>query len=106
MSASADEPQLICGKCGKRLQGVGRVADRCSACLLELARDEKELPDYSKITTIQPGKRGADPLASWQSCETVGAPFFATDPVMNEEQPGGIIFLLHFREFRIVRTPK
>ena len=48
----------------------------------------------------------ADFLASWQSCETVGAPLFATDPVMNEEQPGGIIFLLHFRKFRIIRTPK
>jgi len=44
MSASADEPQLTCGKCGKRLQGVGRVADLCLACLLELARDEEELP--------------------------------------------------------------
>jgi hypothetical protein len=44
MSASADEPQLICGKCGKRLQGVGRVADLCLACLLELARDEEEPP--------------------------------------------------------------
>jgi serine/threonine protein kinase/predicted ATPase len=44
MSASADESKLICGKCGTRLQGVGRVADLCLACLLELARDEKELP--------------------------------------------------------------
>jgi hypothetical protein len=44
MSASADEPQLTCGKCGKRLQGVGRVADLCLACLLELARDEEEPP--------------------------------------------------------------
>jgi tetratricopeptide (TPR) repeat protein len=44
MSASADGPNLTCGKCGAALQRVGKCTDRCVACLLELALDEAEVP--------------------------------------------------------------
>src|SRR5580704_7957131 len=63
-------------------------------------------PQEQLRTIVFVKRPGADPSAAWQSCETVGTPLFAADPVMNEEQPGGIIFLLHFCKFRIVRTPK
>ena len=44
MSASADGPNLTCGKCGAPLQRVGKSTDQCVACLLELAWDEEEVP--------------------------------------------------------------
>src|SRR6516164_3163363 len=44
MSASADEPQLICGKCGGPLQRVGQCVNQCVACLLELAWDDEVIP--------------------------------------------------------------
>ena len=47
MSASADEPQLTCRKCGAPLQRVGHLAGQCVACLLELALDEEEVPTAS-----------------------------------------------------------
>src|ERR1700722_9222901 len=39
------------------------------------------------------------------TCEAVGAPCFAADAVMNEKQTGGIVFLLHGKELRIVCAP-
>jgi hypothetical protein len=45
MSASADGPNLTCGKCGAPLQRVGKCTDQCVACLLELASDEEEISD-------------------------------------------------------------
>ena len=47
MSASADEPHLICGKCGGPLRRVGRFVPQCVACLLELASDQEEVPATS-----------------------------------------------------------
>ena len=44
MSASADGPNLTCGKCGAALQRVGKSTDQCVACLLDLAWDEAEVP--------------------------------------------------------------
>jgi serine/threonine protein kinase len=43
MSASADNSQLICRKCGVPLRRVGKCVDRCVACLLELAFDEEQI---------------------------------------------------------------
>jgi serine/threonine protein kinase/tetratricopeptide (TPR) repeat protein len=43
MSASADNSQLICRKCGASLRRVGKCVDRCVACLLELALDEEQV---------------------------------------------------------------
>jgi serine/threonine protein kinase len=43
MSASADNSQLICRKCGAPLRRVGKCVDRCVACLLELAFDEEQI---------------------------------------------------------------
>jgi serine/threonine protein kinase len=42
MSASADESQLACPKCGTPLQRGGHSAGQCFVCLLELALDEEE----------------------------------------------------------------
>src|SRR6516162_5435432 len=44
MSASADGPNLTCGKCGAPLQRVGKCTDQCVACLLDLAWEEAEVP--------------------------------------------------------------
>jgi serine/threonine protein kinase/predicted ATPase len=47
MSASADEPQLTCPKCGTPLQRGGHSAGQCFVCLLELALAEEEVPTAS-----------------------------------------------------------
>ena len=47
MSASADEPQLTCPKCGAPLQRGGHLAGQCFVCLLESALDEEEIPTAS-----------------------------------------------------------
>jgi hypothetical protein len=47
MSASADEPQLTCPKCGTPLQRDRHSAGQCFVCLLELALDEEEIPTAS-----------------------------------------------------------
>ena len=47
MSASADEPQLSCPKCGAVLQSGGHLAGQCLVCLLESALDEEEVPTAS-----------------------------------------------------------
>ena len=47
MSASADEPQLSCSKCGAVLQRGGHLAGQCIVCLLESALDEEEVPTAS-----------------------------------------------------------
>ena len=44
MSASADESELTCPKCGNPLQRGGHLAGQCFVCLLELALDEEEVP--------------------------------------------------------------
>src|SRR5580700_3740345 len=53
MSASADEPKLICGKCGAPLQRVGKRANQCVACLLELAWDEEESANAERFDHYQ-----------------------------------------------------
>src|SRR5258707_8166908 len=47
MSASANEPQLTCPKCGAVLQRGGHLAGQCIVCLLESALDEEEVPTTS-----------------------------------------------------------
>ena len=47
MSASADEPQRSCPKCGAVLQRGGHLAGQCIVCLLESALDEEEIPTAS-----------------------------------------------------------
>src|ERR1700693_4131372 len=44
MSASADESQLTCPKCGTPLQRGGHLAGQCFVCLLELTLDEEQVP--------------------------------------------------------------
>jgi predicted amidophosphoribosyltransferase len=70
VSASADEPQQICAKCGRLLQRVGQGAKQCVACLLELAWDDDGLGasperfDHYQVAThtdgtgIRPGGYG------------------------------------------------
>jgi serine/threonine protein kinase/tetratricopeptide (TPR) repeat protein len=53
MSASADEPKLICGKCGAPLQHVGKCAEQCLACLLELGWDEEETANAERFDHYQ-----------------------------------------------------
>jgi serine/threonine protein kinase len=53
MSASADEPKLICQKCGAPLQRVGQFADQCVACLLELAWNEEETANAGRFDHYQ-----------------------------------------------------
>jgi len=62
MSPSADEPKLVCGKCGAPVQRVGRCTDRCLACLLELAWEEEEIAtgnsehfDHYQVITCDDG---------------------------------------------------
>ena len=43
MSTSAEEPNLVCSKCGAPVQRVGKCTGRCVACLLELAWSEEEI---------------------------------------------------------------
>ena len=47
MSASANESQLTCRKCGARLQRGGHLAGQCMACLLESALDEEDVPSVT-----------------------------------------------------------
>jgi Protein kinase domain len=42
MSASGDETQLTCRKCGAPLQRCGLLAGQCMVCLLQSAWDEEE----------------------------------------------------------------
>jgi serine/threonine protein kinase/tetratricopeptide (TPR) repeat protein len=49
----SDEPKLICGKCGAPLRRVGKCADQCVACLLELASDEEETADAKRFDHYQ-----------------------------------------------------
>src|SRR5215470_16913372 len=44
MNDSAEEPNLVCSKCGAPVQRVGKCTGRCVACLLDLAWDEAEVP--------------------------------------------------------------
>src|ERR1700751_455108 len=47
----------------------------------------------------------ATPLTRAQPGEAVGAPFFAADPVMREEEPVRVVFLLDRQQSRIVWAP-
>jgi predicted ATPase len=47
MSASADEPQLSCPKCGVVIQRGGNSAGQCFVCLLKSALDEEKAPTAS-----------------------------------------------------------
>ena len=47
MSASADQSQLTCRKCGTPLQRGGQSARQCFVCLLESALGEQEMPTAS-----------------------------------------------------------
>src|SRR5437764_447402 len=47
----------------------------------------------------------ATPLAPAQPGEAVGAPVFAANPVMHEEEAVGVVFLLDGQQSRIVRAP-
>lgn len=86
MSASPDKSQPICGRCGSTLQRVGKFADQCVACLLDLPWDEGEVPapkaerfDHYEVTTHTNGTpvelgRGA-----------MGITFKAFDTVLGHE---------------------
>ena len=85
VSASADEPQQVCAKCGRLLQRVGQGAKQCAACLLELAWDDDELGasperfDHCQVATHTDGTavelgRGA-----------MGVTFKAVDMVLGSE---------------------
>jgi hypothetical protein len=43
VSTSAEEPNLVCSKCGAPVQRVGKCTGHCAACLLELAWREEEI---------------------------------------------------------------
>ncbi len=82
MSASADEPKLICEKCGTSLARVGKCANQCLLCLLELGWDEEEVPtanaerfDHYQVITDANGTlvelgRGAMGI-TFKACDTI-----------------------------------
>jgi serine/threonine protein kinase len=85
MSASADESQLICGKCGTTLQRVGQFDDQCATCLLGLAWEEEEPAssaerfDHYQVATQTDGRpvelgRGA-----------MGTTFKASDTILGND---------------------
>ncbi len=82
MSASADESQLTCPKCGTPLQRGGQSAGQCFVCLLESALGEEEIPtasaerfDHYQVATHPDGMpvelgRGAMGI-TFKACDTV-----------------------------------
>ena len=86
MNVSADEPKLICGKCGRPLQHVGQDTSQCIACLLELAWDDEVVPtasaerfDHYQIATH------ADGTAVELGRGAMGITFKAIDTVLGNE---------------------
>ena len=86
MNVSADEPKLICGKCGRPLQRVGQDTSQCIACLLELAWDDEVIPtagaerfDHYQIATH------ADGTAVELGRGAMGITFKAIDTVLGNE---------------------
>src|SRR5580693_5856124 len=84
MSASADEPKLICGKCGAPLQRVGKRANQCVACLLELAWDEEETANAERFDHYQVATHNdGTPVELGRGA--MGITFKAVDTVLGNE---------------------
>jgi Protein kinase domain len=84
MSASTDEPKLICGKCGAPLQRVGKRANQCVACLLELAWDEEETANAERFDHYQVATHTDGSLVELGR-GAMGITFKAVDTVLGNE---------------------